>query len=224
MIPRGMVALDLDGVLIRDESSWGIYHKAMGTTGGQRDINMRDFFSGKIDYGTWAMRDAALWKGRSIEPVRRALPQINLTEGALDLVEGLRSTGVLPVIISTGISEIANRAGDLLGIDTVVSNEVEVLDGKVTGRVRIHCGFGEKGSLVREMAERASIPIGRCAAVGDAENDLPMFRAVPLSIAFNPRSEEVARAATVVVRDRTLHRVREILVEHLGQVKRCIRS
>ena len=108
MIPRGMVALDLDGVLIRDDSSWGIYHRAMGTTGGQRDANMRDFFSGKIDYGTWALRDTAMWKGRSIEPVHRVLHELNLTEGALELVDRLRSIGVLPVIISTGISEIAD--------------------------------------------------------------------------------------------------------------------
>ena len=220
MKPVGLVALDLDGVLLEGDSSWGIYHTLLGTLGGERDSNMEDFYSGVTDYRTWAMRDTALWRGKSIEPVHEYLPTMTLTEGAKDLVEGLRSLEVLPVIISTGISEIARRAGEILGIDLVVSNEVEVVDGKITGRVEVECGFDEKGSVLRRLAGELSIPMDRCAAIGDAENDLSMFRAVPLSLAFNPRSKEVAQAATMIIRGPSLHGARSILMDHFRRYTR----
>jgi phosphoserine phosphatase len=222
MKPIGLMAIDLDGVLLKDDSSWEIFHRSLGTIGAKRDRNMEDFFSGEIDYLEWARRDTSMWEGMSIEPVHRYLGRMELNEGAEDLVKSLRVLGVLPVIISTGISEVVKRAGEILGIDIAESNHVEVLNGRITGRVDVRCGFDEKGFVVRRMAGEASIPLDRCAAIGDAENDISMFEAVPFSLAYNPKSSKVATAATKTVVGSDLFEARDVLVEHFSRFRKCI--
>jgi phosphoserine phosphatase len=224
MKPIGLMAIDLDGVLLKDDSSWEIFHRLLGTIGAKRDRNMEDFFSGKIDYLEWARRDTSMWEGMSIEPVHRYLARIDLNEGAEDLVQSLRALGVLPVIISTGISVVVKRAGEILGIDLVESNHVEVLDGRITGRVDVRCGFDEKGSVIRRLAGEASIPLDRCAAIGDAENDISMFETVPFSIAYNPKSPRVAQAATKTIVGTDLLEARDLLVDHFSKIRKCTPS
>ncbi|MBU7004826.1 MAG: HAD family phosphatase, partial [Theionarchaea archaeon] len=144
--------------------------------------------------------------------------------GAEDLVQSLRALGVVPVIVSTGISQVVQRAGEILGIDLVESNHVEVIDGRITGRVDVRCGFAEKGSVIRRMAEQTSIPLDRCAAIGDAENDISMFETVPFSIAYNPKSTRVAQAATKTVVGSDLFEAREILADHFSSIRKCTQS
>ena len=219
----GLLALDLDGVLIEDDSSWGRYHELLGTSK-ERERNMALFLSGSIDYAAWAEMDAALWKGKDASAVQRYLSELRTTQGASQLVSQAHSLGVTTMIISTGISAVAERAAGMLGIGMVESNEVEIANGTVTGGVRVRCGFQEKGLVLRRAARNLRIPLGRCACVGNDENDVPMFEAVPFSVAFNPSSEKVARKATVVVRGRDLFEVARVLGSHFESLRSCTPS
>ena len=146
MRSRGLLAIDLDGVLLDEESSWEIFHRLLGTAGPEREHNMGLFFSGKIDYETWARLDTGLWVGKEIRPIDDYLVDLRASEGAEDLVEAMKALGVMTVIVSTGISRIALRVGVGLGIDHIVSNDVEVSDGRITGVVKVRCPFHGKGS------------------------------------------------------------------------------
>ncbi len=210
---RGILALDLDGVLLEEGSSWEIFHRILGTAGTERERNMELFFSGRIEYEEWAKLDAGLWKGMEIAPVDDYLANMSVSEGAHDMVASIHDLGVVIAIVSTGISRIARKVGAELGIDEVVSNDVEVIDGRITGRVRVRCPFYGKGSVVRALAVRAGIPLSWSACVGDGENDLTMFDVVGFSVAHNPESSEVAARADRVVRG-GLRQTRDILVEH----------
>jgi phosphoserine phosphatase len=105
---------------------------------------------------------------------------------------------------------VANR----LGIGLVKANEVEVVEDHITGEVRIDCGFHDKGSILRQIAGQMEIPLPRCASVGDDDNDISMFEAVPFSVAYNPKSSRVEDCATSIVRGRSLDPVRLSLLEH----------
>ncbi len=218
-----LLALDLDGVLIEDDSSWGRYHELLGTSK-ERQRNMALFLSGRIDYERWARMDAGLWKGKDASAVQRFLSELRTREGASQLVSQAHSLGAATMIISTGISAVAERAAGMLGIGMVESNDVEIANGTITGRVRVRCGFEEKGLILRRAARKLGIPIAHCACVGNDENDVPMFEAVPFSVAFNPSSEKVARKATVVVRGRDLFEVSRVLGSHLTSLRSCTAS
>jgi len=214
---KGLLALDLDGVLLQDDSTWGLFHSIMGTDEG-RTRNMRSFFSGSVDYVTWARMDAELWRGKDFSVVAGRLEDLSLTPGARELVSVIRSMGVSIAIISTGISAVAERVGRILGIGNIVANDVEIADGRITGKVRINCGFDEKGSVLKRLARDMGIPLESCASVGDDINDIPMFRVVPFSVAFNPKGEEVARSATVAVRADDLTPVLAVLRRHFEEL------
>lgn len=216
----GLLALDLDGVLIEDDSSWGLYHELLGTSK-QRERNMALFLSGKTDYEGWARMDAGLWKGKDHSAVQSYLSRLRTTEGASQLVSQVHSLGVATMIISTGISAVAERAAGMLGIGMVESNEVEIANGTITGNVTVRCGFEEKGRVLCRKARSLGIPLANCACVGNDENDLPMFEAVPFSVAFNPSSEKVARKATVVVRGQDLLEVARVLSTHFRSLRSC---
>jgi len=111
------------------------------------------------------------------------------------------------------MSRIARKVGAELGIDEVISNDVEVAEGRITGEVKVRCPFYGKGSVVRALAGRMGIPLGMSACVGDGENDITMFEVVGFSIAHNPVSQEVASRADLVIRGE-LHKTRDILIEH----------
>lgn len=213
---RGLLGLDLDGVLIPNDSSWDLYHRILGTEEG-RKRNMDLFFSGRIDYRTWAEMDADLWRGMSYRPIERYLEGLTVNEGAIELVSEMREMSVEIAIVSTGISSFAERISRILGIDTVIANEVETHGGEITGEVRTKCGFDEKGSKLRELGEGMGIPRSRWSCVGDDENDLSMFRIVPFSIAYNPKSAKLTEIATLTIESDNLHRVLRSLARHYDQ-------
>lgn len=214
----GLVALDLDGVLLVEDSSWDVFHRTYGTAGPERDRHMELFYAGRIDYDTWARLDASMWRGLEISRVERRIPDLNLTEHAAELVREIHSIGVSTAILSTGLSQIANRIAAELEIQRVIANELEVVDGLMTGRVKIRCSFHEKGDVLRRLTEELSLPLERTACIGDAENDLTMFDTAGLAIAYNPSSAEVARRASLVVRGSSLRQAKRALVTHFSSL------
>ena len=75
-----------------------------------------------------------------------------------------------------------------MGIDYVFANELDIVDGRVTGRVVGDVVDGErKAELVRELARLEDIDLEQVIAVGDGANDLPMLRLAGLGIAFRAK-------------------------------------
>ncbi len=211
---QGLLALDLDGVLLPNQSSWDAYHRILGTNEG-RKRNMGLYFSGQIDYETWARMDAELWKGMDSKPIKEYLQRMDITPGANQLITDMREIAVEPIIISTGILSIAKTVGRALGIDTVIANEVEMKNGRITGNVRVNCGFEEKGRVLRRLGEARGIQPNRWACVGDDMNDLSMFKEAAYSVAFNPKSTELEGFASAVIRSKDLYPVRNLLKKYL---------
>jgi phosphoserine phosphatase len=123
---------------------------------------------------------------------------ITLTPGARTTVRTLKRLGFRCGVVSGGFSRIIARIVDDLGLDFAAANELEVVDGKLTGRV-----VGEvidreaKATALRRFAGEYGVPLAQCVAVGDGANDIDMLRAAGMGVAFNakPALREVADTA-----------------------------
>ncbi|MDD5111256.1 MAG: HAD family phosphatase [Candidatus Altiarchaeota archaeon] len=202
-----LIAFDLDGVLVDDPGSWAMVHKGLGTLEIARR-HEQEFSKGLINYDQWAQRDALLWKGADIRKVERILSDVPLMKGIHETLPYLQKKYKL-AILSGGLKLLADRVMDLFGMDYVVANDLIVEDGLIKG-IKQSMAFNDKGRILRDTAVRFNIKASECAAVGDYLNDIPMFETAGLSVAFNPKSDEVSKRANYVIHQKDLKRLLEI--------------
>jgi phosphoserine phosphatase len=189
---------DLDGTLTDIRSSWQYLHQRFGTLDlGRRTAEM--YHDGRIDYVEWARLDAACWKGVSLADLLPALNEIRYTPGAPELMEQLRNHGIRTGIVSAGLSILADRAKVDLNADLVISNELKVSNGVLTGEVFVRVGPDNKEAVIEEAAWLLGADMQETIVVGDNLFDLP--RSAGLKIAFKPVTVQARAAADIVVED-----------------------
>jgi len=201
-----LVVFDVDGTLIRVESSWRHLHQQLGTWDRGRKYAER-FFKGSITYEDWARLDASLWRGLPLERVQRIVNDIPYTDGACDVITTLRRRGLLVVLLSAGLSIVTDRIREDIGVDDSLANELAVENSLLTGEVRVDVSFSNKGEVLHRFLEKFGVTPDECAAVGDDETMIPLFEKVGLGIAFNPRKKVVEKHADVVVKGNDLRQV-----------------
>jgi phosphoserine phosphatase len=124
---------------------------------------------------------------------------IVLSPGARTMVRTLKRLGYRFAIVSGGFSQITDRLARDLGIDFSAANQLEVVDGKLTGRL-----LGDivdragKAAALRRFAAEAGVPVAATIAIGDGANDLDMLSAAGLGIAFNAKPVVQQAAHTAV--------------------------
>jgi len=181
-----IVFLDCDGTLTTVKSSWEYLHRRLGLWDNHADEFQRLFREGKIDYHEFCRRDALLWKGTPLESVIAVIDEIPYHDGARELMDWLRSEGIVSIILSTGLSFLVERVRKELGIARALSNELLVREGFLTGEIRIHIEYDSKGYWVQELLSSMGMTRDEAAAVGDGEGDKGMFESVGLSIGYHP--------------------------------------
>ena len=124
---------------------------------------------------------------------------IQLTPGARTLVRTLKRLGFQVAIVSGGFTQITDLLAADLGLDYAAANTLEVVDGRLTGRVvgPIVDRPG-KAAALRGFAEAAGVPLSETVAIGDGANDLDMLAAAGLGVAFNAKPVVRAQADTAV--------------------------
>ena len=132
-----------------------------------------------------------------------------LAPGARTTVRVLKRLGYRFAIVSGGFSQLVDRLADDLGIDYSRANELEIVDGRLTGRVlgEIVDRAGKAASL-REFAARSGLPLSATIAIGDGANDLDMLNEAGLGIAFNAKQvvqDAVSTAVNVPYMDAVLY-------------------
>jgi phosphoserine phosphatase len=143
---------------------------------------------GELGFDESFTRRVALLKGLPSERVDCLLDSIPLAEGAERLVQTLRLLGYKTVILSGGFTFFARSLQKRLGIDTVHANELEIADGKVTGRVIPPIINGtRKALLLAEIARSEGISLEQVVAVGDGANDIPMLSLAGMGIAYRAK-------------------------------------
>ncbi len=191
---RRLFAFDMDSTLIAAEVIDEL--AAAAGVGPEVAAITERAMRGEIDFSDSFAARVALLKGLDASVLERVAASLQLSEGAERLVSTVRKLGYKTAILSGGFTYFGRYLQQRLGIDYVFANELEIVDGKVTGQVSGQIVDGErKAQLLRELAARENILLDQVIAVGDGANDLPMLSIAGLGIAFRakPIVKESAR-------------------------------
>ncbi len=193
---RHLAVFDMDSTLIEAEVIDELA-KAAGV-GEQVAAITERAMQGEIDFKDSFRERLALLNGLSEDVLADIAASLRLTEGAEQLFIELKRLGYKTAILSGGFTYFARHLQHKLGIDYVYANELEIVDGKLTGRaIEPIVDAQRKADLLRELAEREGLRLEQTIAVGDGANDLPMLGLAGLGVAFRakPLVKKSARQA-----------------------------
>jgi len=193
---KRLVVFDVDSTLIQGEVIEMLAAHA-GCEAEVREIT-EAAMRGEIDFTESLERRVACLAGLDESVMDEVADELTLTPGARTTIRTLKRIGFRCGVVSGGFTQIIERLADDLGLDFHVANELEVVDGKLTGRV-----VGDvidragKAAALRRFAEQFDVPLSQCVAIGDGANDIDMLGTAGLGVAFNakPALREVADTA-----------------------------
>ncbi len=191
---RRLFAFDMDSTLIAAEVIDEL--AAAAGVGPEVAAITERAMRGEIDFAESFATRVALLKGLDASLLEKIAADLPLSEGAERLVSTVRKLGYKTAILSGGFTYFGHYLQKRLGIDYVFANELEIVDGKVTGKVSGQVVDGQrKAELLRQLAAEENILLDQVIAVGDGANDLPMLSIAGLGIAFRakPIVKESAR-------------------------------
>lgn len=190
---RRLVCFDMDSTLIQAEvidelaRHAGVYDQVSAIT----EAAMR----GELDFKESFEKRVSLLKGLDVSVMKEIAENLPLTEGAERLFRTLKKYGYKTAILSGGFTYFGHFLKSKLNIDYVFANELEVVDGKLTGR---HLGDvvdgAKKAELLKLLAFKEDLHLEQVIAVGDGSNDLPMIQLAGLGIAFHAKPKVKASA------------------------------
>lgn len=190
---RRLVCFDMDSTLIGTEVIDELAERA-GVGDKVRGITERAM-RGEIDFKESFTERVALLKGLDESVMREIAESLPITEGVDRMMTVLKRTGYKTAILSGGFTYFGNYLKQKFGFDYVYANDLEIVDGKLTGRYLGEIVDGRrKAELLRLIAQVENLNIKQTIAVGDGANDLPMLSAAGLGIAFHAKPKVKATA------------------------------
>ncbi len=183
---RRLVCFDMDSTLIEAEV---IDELAKAAGVGEQVAEITEAaMRGELNFKESFQRRMSLLKGLDESVLEGIAEQLPITEGAERLIRTLKNLGYKTAILSGGFNYFGRYLQSKLGIDYVYANELEIVDGKVTGNVCEPVVDGaRKARLLEQLAEQEKISLDQVVAVGDGANDLPMLSIAGLGIAFRAK-------------------------------------
>ncbi len=190
---RRLICVDMDSTLIETEVIDELAIRA--GVGDQVKAITEAAMRGEIDFCESFRQRCALLKGLDVSVMQEIAENLPITEGVDRLMRILKKVGFKIAILSGGFTYFGNYLKQKYNIDYVYANELEVENGKLTGR---HVGDivdgKRKAELLRLIAQVENVDIRQTVAVGDGANDLPMISIAGLGIAFHAKPKVKATA------------------------------
>ncbi len=196
---KRLVVMDVDSTLIQDEAIELLAREA-GRGDAVAAITERAM-AGEIDFEAALRARVALLAGLDLDAVERVRKRLRLTPGARTFVRTLKRLGYRLAMVSGGFTIFTDVLRAELAIDHAFANQLEVVDGRLTGRlVGPIVDRVRKAEILADVAGQEGVPLEQVVAIGDGANDLDMLARAGLGIAFNakPIVREAADTAVSV--------------------------
>jgi phosphoserine phosphatase len=181
-----LVVMDVDSTLIQGE----VIEMIAAHAGCEDEVARitESAMRGELDFGESLLARVALLRGVEASALDSVYETLQYAKGARTMIRTLKRLGYKFALVSGGFTHIIEKIAAELDIDYYAANELEVVDGVLTGRVvgAIVDRAGKAESL-RRFAAEAGIPVKNTVAIGDGANDLDMLAASGLGIAFNAK-------------------------------------
>ena len=194
---KRLVVMDVDSTLIQQEviellaAKAGVEAEVKAIT----DSAMR----GELDFAQSLVARVGLLKGLDESVIAQVREEIRLTPGARTLVRTLQRLGHIVAVVSGGFINVIEPLVKELGIAHYRANTLEIVDGKLTGKVQgAIVDRAAKASALSEFAAQENIALAQTIAIGDGANDLDMIAIAGLGIAFNAKPAVKAAADSSV--------------------------
>ncbi|MBI0583843.1 MAG: HAD-IB family phosphatase [Methanomassiliicoccus sp.] len=205
----GLVAFDMDGVLVDHSSSWTWVHEHFKV---DNEASLVEYIEGRIDDREFMRRDVEKWLNirddLCISDIEEILRPVPIIPGIRETISALRAGGMRCVIVSGGLDMAARRIAEENGFDDHIANSLACDEsGRLTGEGVLRVELTNKRKALERFQQRYGVTAERTVAIGNSFVDVSMFSASGLSIAFNPIDEMVERSADVVLRARDLRAV-----------------
>ncbi|MCW3767708.1 phosphoserine phosphatase SerB [Paenarthrobacter ureafaciens] len=193
---RKLLIMDVDSTLIQQEVI-----ELLAAHAGKRDevaAVTEAAMRGELDFAQSLHARVAVLAGLPAAVVDSVRDEVRLSLGAAELVDAFRAAGHVVAVVSGGFNQILGPIAGDLALDHWIANELEIVDGALTGKVLgAVIDRAAKEKYLREWSAAAGIPLEHTIAVGDGANDLDMLGAAGIGVAFNakPAVRAVADAA-----------------------------
>lgn len=193
---RKLLIMDVDSTLIQQEviELLAAYAGKREEVAAVTEAAMR----GELDFTQSLHARVAVLAGLPAAVVHSVRNEVRLSLGAAELVAAFKAAGHVVAVVSGGFNQILEPIAGELGLDYWQANELEIVDGELTGRVLgAVVDRAAKEKYLREWAAAEGIALEHTVAVGDGANDLDMLGAAGIGVAFNakPAVRAVADAA-----------------------------
>ncbi len=183
---RRLVAFDMDSTLIQAEVIDEL--AKLAGVGDQVVAITESAMRGELDFQQSFRKRVSLLKGLPEAALQNVADNIPLMDGAERLTSTLKRLGYKTAILSGGFTFVGRVLQERLGIDYLHANELDIVDGVVTGDVKCQIVDGaRKAALLGQIAKAEGLTMDQVIAVGDGANDLPMLRLAGLGIAFHAK-------------------------------------
>lgn len=190
---RRLICFDMDSTLIKTEVIDELADRA-GVGEQVREIT-EAAMRGEIDFSESFKRRVALLKGLDESVMREIAENLPIMDGADRLMAVLKKCGFKIAILSGGFTYFGKYLQKRFGVDYVYANQLEIENGKLTGRYVGDIVDGKrKAELLHLIAQVEKIELEQVIAVGDGANDLPMLNLAGLGIAFHAKPKVKANA------------------------------
>lgn len=198
-----LIAFDMDSTLINIECIDEIADAA-GRKAEVASITEAAMRGEITDYKDSLRRRVALLQGVSVDAMQEVLThRLKLNPGAEALVRACQQAGLITLLVSGGFTFFTDHVQSLLGLDHERSNVLEVIDGRLSGRMVDQawgdiCDGEEKRRMLLATCGALGIAPHQAIAMGDGANDLPMMSVAGLAVAYHAKPK-VRAAAHVAI-------------------------
>lgn len=200
------IICDMDGSLVKYPippfySSWDALSLALSDEKKKKWIETRDFYlEKKGDYDGWFNSQLNLLNGVSFSDIEKFLFPIPYSPGVVSFFKNLDGN-YLTGILSSGINIVAEKITEELGFDFQMSNYLEVIGGKFTGKGNQDPELGGKKKFLYEIMEKYSLRLKEILFVGDGFGDIPILEVVGIPVAYGKKFDDVTKKAKYIIND-----------------------